>query len=378
MTLFFPPNAAVSSLLRSARLSALRAVAAGMEDGSLNGSHDGIRSLIFLDSSHKLDAILPPDKVVQAEPEVRGGNGGTIALGVLVPILLLTACAVGFVLYRHAPALLRIKRIAASPRARRRQSPDGEELITEVVKPSKKERRRKSKSSKKGRSRGRPSRRSGAGSDLESADGTASRTQSDDDGESSVQEDAAAASEDEGKASNSADESSSSSSSSDSSEDEADGAPDGSDSSSSDEDDFDASANVLYSTFESSLKEETRKAREKKLERRRARIRRRLKRHNKKINRNVVMTGGEDGSVATGITGVHSVSSSATDMVRNGAGGGVTRDDASVMTGISAATEMVRNTSSVPRGRANLGDDASAVTGVSAATARAGNVVPKY
>jgi len=87
--------------------------------------------------------------------------------------------------------------------------------------------------------------------------------------------------------------------------------------------------------------------------------------------------GGKEESVATGVSaGVHSVSSSATDMVRNSAGG-TRRDDASVMTGVSAATEMVRNTSG-PRARAKLGDDASAVTGVSAATEKAGNVVPRY
>ena len=390
MTLFFPPNAAVSTLLRSARLSALRAVAAGMEDGSLNISHDGIRSLIFLDSSHKLDAILPPDEVV-AEPEVvkGGGNGngsgGFIALGVTVSVLLLAACAVGFVLYRRAPFQLRVKRKAASPRRRsRRESTEEEEgkLIraspdVSAVMPSKKERRKRK--GKKSRSRGRPSGGDSADTDVKSADGTTD--QSEHDGEpSDREEDAATASEDEGQAShNSADESSSSDDSSSSSSDEevGGGAPIGSDSSSDEDDDF-ASSNVLYSTFELSLKEEARKAREKKLERRRARIRRRLRRHNRNINRNVVMTGGgEEESVATGVSaGVHSVSSSATDMVRNSAGG-TRRDDASVMTGVSAATEMVRNTSG-PRARAKLVDDASAVTGVSTATEKAGNVVPKY
>jgi len=353
MTLFFPPNAAVSTLLRSARLSALRAVAAGMEDGSLNGSHDGIRSLIFLDSSHRLDAILPPDEVA-AEPEVveRGGGngkGGFIAMGVTVSFLLLAACVGGFVLYRRAPFRLRVKRKAASPRRRRgRRDEEEGKPITEVVKPSKKERRKR-----KTRSRGRPSSWNGADADVGSADGTASRvsTHSEHDGESSThEEDAVTASEDEGQASSSADESSSSSSSSSEDEQVGGGAPDGSDSSSSDEDDdFDASSNVLYSTFESSLKEEARKARERKEERRRARIRRRLKRHNRKMNRNVVTTGGGEGeSVATGASaGVHSASSAATDMVRNIAG--------------------VAGT-----------DDASAVTGVSAATEKAGNVVPRY
>ena len=378
MTLFFPPNAAVSTLLRSARLSALRAVAAGMEDGSLNVSHDGIRSLIFLDSSHKFDAILPPDEVV-AEPEVvkGGGNGngsgGFIALGVTVSVLLLAACAVGFVLYRRAPFQLRVKRKAASPRRRsRRESTEEEEgKLIRAVMPSKKERRKRK--GKKSRSRGRPSGGDSADTDVKSADGTTD--QSEHDGEpSDREEDAATASEDEGQASQSDDSSSSSSD-----EEVGGGAPIGSDSSSDEDDDFDASAsNVLYSTFELSLKEEARKAREKKLERRRARIHRRLRRHNRNINRNVVMTGGgEEESVATGVSaGVHSVSSSATDMVRNSAGG-TRRDDASVMTGVSAATEMVRNTSG-PRARAKLVDDASAVTGVSTATEKAGNVVPKY
>jgi len=95
LTLYFPPNYSLSTLLSSTALATLRAIEGGMNDGSLRLAHDDIRKLHFLSSSYDLHptVLLPNDDAesVLEDGSSEGGNIGLI-LGIIIPLLLLGCC----------------------------------------------------------------------------------------------------------------------------------------------------------------------------------------------------------------------------------------------------------------------------------------------
>eukprot|EP00584_Thalassiosira_punctigera_P008691 CAMPEP_0172540034 /NCGR_PEP_ID=MMETSP1067-20121228/11115_1 /TAXON_ID=265564 ORGANISM="Thalassiosira punctigera, Strain Tpunct2005C2" /NCGR_SAMPLE_ID=MMETSP1067 /ASSEMBLY_ACC=CAM_ASM_000444 /LENGTH=908 /DNA_ID=CAMNT_0013325809 /DNA_START=119 /DNA_END=2846 /DNA_ORIENTATION=- len=114
LTLYFPPNSSVhSSILSSATLTTLRAIERGMSDGVLKSSHPSIRKLHFLESSYGLQPVDYPEGGVPSQGEPGSSNGSGegdpqggsanlgLILGIVVPLVVLCCCCLGFGLYRR-------------------------------------------------------------------------------------------------------------------------------------------------------------------------------------------------------------------------------------------------------------------------------------
>ncbi|KAL7536381.1 hypothetical protein ACHAWF_005448 [Thalassiosira exigua] len=107
LTLHFPPNYSINTLIQGAQLSTLNAIRDGMFDGSLleDVGHPAILKLTLLEGSYSLAPILPKDPskdevvAIQEEPK-KGGSAGLIA-GVVVTLLVLCCCGGGLFVVRR-------------------------------------------------------------------------------------------------------------------------------------------------------------------------------------------------------------------------------------------------------------------------------------
>jgi len=105
LTLYFPPNSSVhSSTLSSTTLTMLRAIEEGMNDGSLQLSHPDIRKLHFAKDSYSDFPNVggggaSDSNGVMEGNDPQGSNVGLI-LGLVIPLLVLCCCCLGFGLWK--------------------------------------------------------------------------------------------------------------------------------------------------------------------------------------------------------------------------------------------------------------------------------------
>jgi len=99
LTLYFPPNYSIRTLVQGAHLTTLNTLREGMAYGSLTkrSNHPDIVKLKFLDSSYSLSPIIPPglevmDNTADGVKEPDMANVGGLVAGILIPLLLLLVC----------------------------------------------------------------------------------------------------------------------------------------------------------------------------------------------------------------------------------------------------------------------------------------------
>jgi len=107
LTLYFPPNYSISTLVQGAQLTTLNSIRESMANGDLAKiSHPAILNLKLLDSSYSLRPIIPPGmQILEDEGDKGGGSGGLVA-GILIPLLLLCCCGCCFFRWRRGGGTL--------------------------------------------------------------------------------------------------------------------------------------------------------------------------------------------------------------------------------------------------------------------------------
>jgi len=98
LTLYFPPNYSIHTLVQGAHLTTLNTLRQSMADGSIakRSNHPGIVKLKFLESSYSLSYSIPPGLEVMDDTdggkEPQKANVGGLVAGILIPLFLLLVC----------------------------------------------------------------------------------------------------------------------------------------------------------------------------------------------------------------------------------------------------------------------------------------------
>mmetsp|Transcript_42512 Transcript_42512/g.89247 ORF Transcript_42512/g.89247 Transcript_42512/m.89247 type:complete len:912 (+) Transcript_42512:46-2781(+) len=182
LTLYFPPNYSIRTLVQGAHLKTLNALRDDMSQGLLVSrvDHPGILKLNFLDSSYSLSPIIPSELEPEAEPQNNVGiqeeegksNVGVLVAAILIPLLLLCCCGFCFWRWKRGGGSLNdIADLMAPPKKKsgnRSSTHDSDNDDEDSLGKHKQERKKKKKKKKqrkaKGSKKSRKSDRSSVGS----------------------------------------------------------------------------------------------------------------------------------------------------------------------------------------------------------------------